>query len=213
MRCFTSSDLRTGDNGFRVREGGEMLLAILLGLAAAAVVAVGLEFGLSGARTKELRRPVVVASITAAVAIGLAGPAFAASSQNTGFTYRTSFECTQNHVYISDTTGKPHLDSWTENDGSNAYTNSPCDVNTPIGLAAGLIRVAQDILRWNGSQWTFCNIGAFYYNGSNKARVSTGYNFSYPCGKGYYYGQTEGEVYNGAWYGGYLATPNYLNIT
>ena len=187
---------------------GHLALATAAGLFSfAAILAVSAAWGRRGRTpTRRLRRPAAVLAVMVTTMAATAGVAYAWSSQNTGFTYRSNFECTNNHVYISDTTGKPHIDSWTQN---WIYgNNTPCW--TTEGLAGGLIRVAQDEL-WKSTStgsWGICNAGAFYYNSSGSYSVSTGYNFNLNCGPGYYAADTEGEVYNGGpWYGGYLYTP------
>lgn len=166
---------------------------------------------------RRLHRPAFIVSAVAALAVGMSGPAYATSYQNTGMVYRTAtYECVEGHVYINNTSGFPHLDSYsasyiadTDNTGQLQACYSVQDQPN------GFIRVKQILFVYvsGTGPWEVCSPGSWQYNSTYTWKKTTSYNFSYTCGHQWYYGQAGAFVYNGAcsgsWCGGYISTyPN-----
>jgi hypothetical protein len=64
--------------------------------------------------------------------------------------------------------------------------------------AYGNIRVREDLLKWTGSQWVFCNTGPVVSNNTNNYIVITGWTTFRPCGSGTYYVQGYHWVWAGS---------------
>lgn len=134
-----------------------------------------------------------------AVSVGVVAmtgtPAFAATNvQNTTWpVYTAEAGCFEQHIYLDNNIGQPHMDSFASaawatsqvsSDGSVTYY--PCSQGqTWLGYAQ--VFDAQDLFDYYNGTWYLCNQGPWVPNPYHQFTALTGYNFYYPCGAGLYY--------------------------
>lgn len=157
-------------------------------------------------------------TIVSAVVIGLLAssinPALAVSEETTETTYTSFNICATGHVYIDDTGGRPHMNSWTL-----AATTGPlgysCSGSLDGYLPAGYAAVKQElwIWDWDANTWALCPTNPpWIYNRDKEDMASTGFSWGAPpCGANYYLGQSAAYVYDTSldpdqWRGGWLNT-------
>jgi hypothetical protein len=131
-----------------------------------------------------------------------------------GWTYRTSFDCEWTYSEISH--GVYH-GGYSKVEGFSAQVNQvpPFWTNNYCGggfnRPAGYLIDRAVLYRWNGSAWAVCRDTGWVYNSSNVAGFTIWDEWSVgdwgdpsPCGAGSY--QTHGASfeYNGGWRGGWL---------
>lgn len=164
---------------------------------------------------KRIRHGRNLASVLVASVALFGAPQAALADSKTvgGWTYQSNLDCPHIRGTISNN-ARPRMDSTASIDWFTQPLQVPSNCSDQWYKALpGYLTVRQDLAKWNGSQWTWCNFGPFVYNQTHSHNVSTGFGWqSPPCGAGYYYAAPGSWFYNGGWHGGMTFT-QYIHVS
>jgi hypothetical protein len=138
---------------------------------------------------------------------GTTGTALAHVVYEGAWTYASSTNCTHNRAEVSHGTyGKGYMKVDVRSDYKVLDVDCVGDWTRP----AGYIAIKWRYLKWTGSSWGVCQSQDYTYNSITTDKVIRVRDYqTQPCGAGYYMTDTNGYVYNGSWYGGYLHSGTY----